>query len=136
MNGFAILNSRKRALIALVHSFILLGAALHGFASAKPGVVVHGFAATPDVILIMIYVVVASVLAWLVSVSGCARERLYFALCAGSATFGLLRTIFGDAALPAAQYLRVVLLSCAGVLAAWVFRFFSQPVTENVTVEP
>ena len=135
MNGFAILNSRKRALIALVHSFVFLGVALHGFASPKPGVVVHGFAATPDVILITIYVVVASVLAWLVSISGCARERVYFALCASSATFGLLRTIFGDAALPAAQYLRVILLTCAVILGAWLFRFFSRPVIEDVTVE-
>jgi hypothetical protein len=53
-------------------------------------------------------------------------------LCAGSATFGLLRTIFGDASLPAAQYLRVILLTSAVVVGTWIFRSFSAPVTEDV----
>jgi hypothetical protein len=132
MNEFAILNSRKRALIALVHSFIFLGIALRGFASPKAGILLPGFAATPDIILIVIYLTVASVLARLVSISGCAKERIYFGLCACSATFGLLRMIFGDAALPAAQYLRVLMLSSAGFLGAWIFRSFSRPVTEDV----
>ena len=132
MNEFGILNSRKRALIALVHSLVFLGIALRGFASPKAGVLLPEFAATPDIILIAIYVVVASILAWLVSISRCAKERIYFALCASSATFGLLRTIFGDAALPAAQYLRVIMLTSAVVLGTWIFRSFSRPVTENV----
>jgi hypothetical protein len=132
MNEFGILTNRKRALIALAHSLVFLGIAMHGFTSPKAGVLLQGFGATADIILTMIYLVVASILAWLVSVSRCAKERVYFALCASSATFGLLRTIFGDAALPAAQYLRVIMLTSAVVLGAWIFRSFSRPVTENV----
>ena len=104
MNDFGVLNNRKRALIALIHSVVFLGIATHGFLSPKAGVL-HGQGGTGDFILIAIYVVVASILAWLVSLSRCARERIYFAFCASSATFGLLRSIFGDPALPAAQYL-------------------------------
>jgi hypothetical protein len=132
MNEFGILTNRKRALIALAHSLVFLGIAMHGFTSPKAGVLLQGFGATADIILILIYLVVASILAWLVSVSRCAKERVYFALCASSATFGLLRTIFGDAALPAAQYLRVIMLTSAVVLGARIFRSFSRPVTENV----
>ncbi len=131
MNEYGILNSRKRALIALVHSFVFLGIAMHGFASPKAGVLLHGSGATAEIILIGIYLTVGSILAWLVSIARCAKERVYFALCASSATFGLLRTIFGDAALPAAQYLRVIMLTAAVVVGTWIFRSFSRPVPED-----
>jgi len=75
---------------------------------------------------------VASILSWLVSISRCAKERLYFALCASSATFGLLRTIFGDVNLPAAQYLRVAMLTSAVAVGAWILRSITRPVPENV----
>jgi hypothetical protein len=71
MNDFGVLNSRKRAVIALVHSFVFLGVALHGFISPKAGIL-HGAGATGDFILIGIYLVVASILAWLVTISPCA----------------------------------------------------------------
>ena len=110
MNDFGVLNSRKRAVIALIHSFVFLGIAMHGFVSPKQGVL-RGFGATADYALIAIYLVVASILGWLVGISRCARERIYFALCTCSASVGLLRAVFGDAALPIAQYMRVILLS-------------------------
>src|SRR5215467_2813484 len=122
MNDFGVLNNRKRAVIALVHSFVFLGIALHGFASPKAGVLLPSSGTAGDFVLIGIYLTVASILAWLVTISRCATERLYFALCASSATFGLLRTIFGDAALPAAQYLRVVMLTSAVVVGVLIFR--------------
>ena len=131
MNDFGVLNNRKRALIALVHSFVFLGIAIHGFASSKAGVLLPGTGAMGDFILIGIYLTVASILAWLVSIARCAKERLYFALCASSATFGLLRTIFGDPALPAAQYLRVIMLTSAVIVGTWIFRSFPRPVTED-----
>jgi hypothetical protein len=56
--------------------------------------------------LIAIYLIVASILLWLVSISRSLVERAYFALCATSAISGLLRTIFGDRVVPPAQYLR------------------------------
>jgi hypothetical protein len=131
MNDFGVLNNRKRALIALVHSFVFLGIAIHGFASPKAGVLLPGTGATGDFILIGIYLTVASILAWLVCIARCAKERLYFALCASSATFGLLRTIFGDPALPAAQYLRVIMLTSVVIVGTWIFRSFPRPVTED-----
>ena len=132
MNDFGILNNRKRALIALIHSLVFLGIAMHGFASPKAGVLMPRLVATADLVLIGIYLTVASILAWLVSISRCAKERVYFVLCAGSATFGLLRTVFGDSAIPAAQYLRVILLTSAVVVGTLIFRSFSRPVAENV----
>jgi hypothetical protein len=131
MNDFGVLNNRKRALIALIHSLVFLGIAIHGFASPKAGVL-RGIGGTSDFILIGIYLTVASILAWLVSLARCTKERMYFTLCTGSATFGLLRTIFGDASLPPAQYLRVILLTSAVVVGTWIFRSFSAPVTEDV----
>ena len=131
MNDFAILNNRKRAVIALVHSFIFLGIAIHGFASPKAGIITPTAVATGDIILIGIYLIVASILGWLASISRCARERLYFALCTCSATFGLLRTIFGDSALPPAQYLRVLMLTSAVVVGLWILRSFSRSVSEE-----
>jgi hypothetical protein len=132
MNDFGVLNTRKRALIALIHSLVFLGIAIHGFASPKAGVLLRGSGGTGDFILIGIYLTVASILAWLVTLARCARERMYFVLCTGSATFGLLRTIFGDASLPAAQYMRVILLSSAVVVGSLILRSFSVPATENV----
>jgi len=132
MAEFAILTNRRRAVIALAHSLIFLGIALHGFVSPRFALVLHGPGAVSGMILVAIYLIVASILAWLVSISRCVAERLYFGLCASSATFGLLRTIFGDAALPAAQYLRVTMLTSAVVVGVWILRSFLRPVPEDV----
>ena len=135
MQEFAILTNRKRALIALVHSVVFLGIAFHGFASRKSGILAPAQAATADLILIGIYFVVTSILLWLVTLSRCLRERSYFLLCSCSATFGLLRTIFGDATLPPAQYLRVIMLTSAVALGTFIFRSFSRPVPEKALSE-
>jgi len=132
MNKYAILNNRKRALIALAHSLVFFGIALHGFVSPRAAVAFHGPGAATGVILVVIYLIVSSVLVWLVSLSRCLQERLYFALCASSATFGLLRILFGDAALPVAQYMRVLMLTSAVGVGIWIFRSFSRPVAEGV----
>ncbi len=132
MNGYAILTNKKRAIVALVHSFVFFGIALHGFMAPKGGII-RGGAPTGDFILVMIYLTVTAILGWLVGVSRGIRERLYFALCASSATFGLLRTTFGDAAIPAAQYLRVLMLTSAIVVGFLILRSFSLPVTSEIT---
>jgi len=132
MNDFGVLNNRKRALIALIHSFVFLGIAIHGFASPKAGILA-GTAAIGDFILVGIYLIVASILAWLVSLSRCLRERAYFAMCATSASFGLLRTILGDSSLPIAQYMRVIMLSSAVAVGILIFRNFSRPVSEQIS---
>lgn len=132
MNDFGVLNNRKRALIALIHSFVFLAIAIHGFAAPKAGVL-GGSGVIGDFILIGIYLVVASILAWLVSLSRCLRERAYFAMCATSASFGLLRTILGDSSLPIAQYMRVIMLSSAVAVGILILRNFSRPVSEQVS---
>lgn len=134
MNDFGVLTNRKRAFIALIHSVVFLGVAMHGFLSPKAGIL-HGSGAIGDFILIGIYMIVASILAWLVGISRCARERIYFALCASSATFGLLRTIFGDAAVPPAQYMRVIMLSSAVAVGIMILRSFARPVEEHAIPE-
>jgi len=132
MNDFGVLNSRKRALIALIHSFVFLGIAIHGFASPKLGVL-RGPGSVGDFILIGIYLIVASILGWLVGLSRCLRERAYFAMCATSATFGLLRTILGDFSLPIAQYMRVIMLSSAVTVGILILRSFTRAVSEQVS---
>jgi len=134
MKDFGILNSRKRALIALIHSVVFLGIAIHGFAAPKAGIL-HAVAAKGDLILIAIYLVVASILGWLVSLSRCAWERIYFSLCTGSASFGLLRTVFGDKNIPPAQYMRVILLSFAIAVGFLIFRSFAQPMPTDGQAE-
>jgi hypothetical protein len=134
MSDFGVLNNRKRALIALIHSFVFLGIAIHGFLSPKSGVL-HGTGALGDFLLIGVYIIVASILAWLVSLSRCLRERIYFALCAASATFGLLRTVLGDTSLPIAQYMRVIMLSSAVAMGIMILRRFSRTVAEEVLSE-
>jgi hypothetical protein len=134
MTEFAILNSRKRALIALIHSVVFLGVAMHGFLAPKAGVL-HGSGPVGDYVLLGIYSIVASILAWLVSVSRGVTERLYFALCTCSASFGLLRTIFGDPTLPVAQYLRVAMLALAVAVGTWILRSFSLPAEQNAGCE-
>jgi hypothetical protein len=129
MGDFGVLNSRKRAWIALIHSVIFLGVALHGFVSPKAGVFGH-HGAVGDFVLIAIYLIVASILGWLVTISRCAWERIYFALCASSATCGLLRTVFGDPSVPVAQYLRAIFLSSAILVGILILRSFSTPAEE------
>jgi hypothetical protein len=133
MNDFWVLANRKRAVIALIHSIVFLGMAFHGFVSPKAGVL-HRSGARGDFALIAIYLVVASILVWLVSISRGLVERAYFALCAVSATSGLLRTIFGDDAVPPAQYLRVLMLSAAVGLGVLIVRSHSRPANVTVTL--
>lgn len=132
MNAFGILTNRKRAVVALIHSIVFLGIAIHGFMSPKAGIL-RGSAAKADFILIAIYLIVASILIWLVSLSRGIVERAYFALCATSATSGLLRTIFGDQVVPPAQYLRVLMLSSAVVVGVFIVRSHSRAELSNDT---
>jgi hypothetical protein len=134
MTDFAILTNRKRALIALIHSVVFLGVAMHGFLSPKAGVL-HGSGVVGDYVLLGIYSIVASILAWLVSISRGLTERLYFAFCACSASFGLLRTIFGDPTLPVAQYLRVAMLALAIMVGTSILRSLSTPARQNAVCE-
>jgi hypothetical protein len=121
MNDFGVLTNRKRAVIALIHSVVFLGVAFGGFLAPKAGIL-HGTGAMGDYVLIAIYVTVASILVWLASISRGLVEKGYFALCAMSASSGLLRTVFGDQAVPPLQYVRVLMLGSAVVVGILIAR--------------
>ena len=118
---FAIINNRKRAIIALIHSVFFLGVAgvQLAISHAEP------FSGrTAGIVLLVIYVVVTTVLLILLRYSRCTRERLYFAFCAASAAFGLVRILLGDPVLHA-NVLRVLLLFCAVVIGTGILRTHS-----------
>jgi len=88
------------------------------------------------IVLLSIYIIVTTVLLVLLRYATHSSERLYFALCATSAAFGLVRILLGDPALHAGV-LRVFLLSCAVVVGLLILRLHSpQPLApESVEVE-
>ena len=133
MERFAIINSRKRAIIALVHSVFFLGVAAVQLAVSRAlPLSVHGERASSGVVLLAIYLIVTTVLLVLLRYSACARERLYFAFCAASAAFGLIRIVLGDPVLHA-NVLRVLLLLCAVVIGTAILRTHSiVPVTDAI----
>jgi hypothetical protein len=120
MQHYVILTNRKRAIVALVHSVAFLGIAFYGMVSVvRPlGVASPASAWT----MVGVYVAVSLALAVLAAISGNWRERLYFAFCATSATFGLLRQILGDPPMHFAVYVRIGLLSCAVVTGLGIVR--------------
>lgn len=125
MDRFAIINNRKRAVIALVHSAFFLGVAgvQLAISHAMP-FSTHGTGARAGMILLGVYAVVTTVLLVLLRFSRCAREKLYFALCAGSAVFGLVRIVLGDPVMHA-NVLRVLLLFSAVVVGTGILRSHS-----------
>jgi hypothetical protein len=125
MEPFSILNSRKRAIVALVHSIIFLAVAgIQAAISHAEPLSVHGSRATGGLILLAIYVVVTTVLLLLLKASHGTKEKLYFALCAGSASFGLVRIVMGDQVLHV-NIMRVLLLGCAVLVGMLILRAHS-----------
>lgn len=125
MSQFGVLTNRKRAIIALIHSIVFLGIAIHGFVAPKTGIL-HGTGTIGDYLLVGIYLVVAAILLWLVSISRTLAERGYFVFCATSASAGLVRTLVGDQLAPPAQYLRVLMLGSAVVAGFLILRSHSR----------
>ena len=106
-----ILSSRKRVIIALVHTVVFFGVAIFtALLTVRP---LAATSPTSAWIVGGVYLVVSSVLLWLTVISRTAPERLYFGLCTSSAALGLGRQIAGDAGLPTAGPLRVILLGGA-----------------------
>jgi hypothetical protein len=124
MPRFSILTSRKRAVIALVHTFLFLTIALVQTAMSRPvaGVSMHRHNGPAAWIMVSVFAVVTAILLALAGVSRRGLERLYFAFCASSASFGLLRSIVGDPPLHVAQYVRIVMLVCAAVVGTIILR--------------
>ena len=127
MDRFAIITNRKRAIIALVHSVFFLGIAGMQLArSHATAFSLHGEKKLGATILLAIYVIVTTVLLVLLLVSHCTKEKLYFAFCAASAGFGLVRILLGDPVLHA-NVLRVLLLGCAVLTGTIILRRHSEP---------
>ena len=132
MSSFSILNSRKRAIIALVHTVIFLCiAALQTALSHANAFSLHGDKVAGGIALLAIYTIVTTVLLVLLRYATHSSERLYFALCATSAAFGLVRILLGDPALHAGV-LRVCLLSAAVIVGVLILRTHS---TSTLTIE-
>lgn len=127
MKSFSILNSRKRAVIALVHSvFFLALAGIQAAVSHADPLSLHGSRVTPGLALLGIYLVVTTVLLLLLRASDCVHEKLYFALCTASASFGLLRIVYGDQVLHV-NAMRVLFLACAVFVGWLILRAHSLP---------
>ena len=73
------------------------------------------------IILLAIYVIVTTVFLVLLRFSHCTKEKLYFAFCAASAAFGLVRILLGDPVLHA-NVARVLLLFCAVLTGTVILR--------------
>jgi hypothetical protein len=136
MDRFAIINNRKRAIIALIHSVFFLGVAgLQLAISHAEPFSMRGGRVAGGIILLMIYVIVTVVLLVLLRFSHCTREKLYFAFCSASAGFGLLRILLGDPVLHA-NVLRVLLLSCAVFVGTGILRSHtSAPQSHEVSTQ-
>ena len=127
MESFAIITNRKRAIIALVHSVFFLGVAGIQLAMSHAAAFsIHAEGRLGGVILLAIYVIVTTVLLILLFVSHCTKEKLYFAFCAASAGFGVVRILLGDPVLHA-NVLRVLLLGCAVLTGTIILRKHSEP---------
>lgn len=132
---FTILNSRKRALVALIHSVFFLGLATRDLAvnARLAGAMGAGHVSAGILILAGVYLVVSGILITLLRYSGGLLERLYFGFCAASATSGLARAIAGDANFVAGRFLRVGMLVAAVCTGFVLLRIHSSSMTEAVT---
>ncbi len=120
--GYTILNSRKRALIALVHTvfFLLLATWQSTGAPRSASLLWHrdGSVIAGGIV----YTIVTSVLVWLLAISAGARERMYFGLCAASAGTALVRMLVGEINVPGGGVARVVMLASAVVVGITILR--------------
>lgn len=128
MGGFSILTNRKRAIVALVHSLVFLLIAVRQLVAANPtaGIWVTSRVTPGTWILCGVFVIVSSILLWLLIISRGWIEKSYFAFCTISATSGLLRTAAGDQAFHAGLYIRVIMLVSAVLVGLAIVRMHSQ----------
>jgi hypothetical protein len=135
MNRFRILNSRKRAIIALVHSIafgLLAGYQLMINHHPAPLIGAASGHVTGPAILTFIYFTVTTILFLLVVASRGPIEKLYFAFCTTSAGVGLFRVLLGDPTIHAGNLVRVLMLGCAVLTGMLILRLQSQPVAQFV----
>jgi hypothetical protein len=135
MDRFAIITNRKRAIIALIHSVFFLGVAGMQLAvSHAEAFSIHREKIAGSVVLLAIYAIVTTVLLVLLRASHCAKEKLYFAFCAASAGFGLVRILVGDPVFHA-NVARVLLLLCAVLTGTIILRNHSADASEQLEAQ-
>jgi hypothetical protein len=124
---YGILHNRRRSFIALIHSIFFAAIAFRSMiASSRTRPIWFDRSALFSTLAILaVYLIVSSILVQLVRLSVCVQEKLYFGFCATSASFGLLRTIFGDQMLPIGQYVRVLMLLFAVITGFLILRSHS-----------
>ena len=129
MKRYSVLTTRRRAVIAFVHSVFFFFVALAGLwgpsripplAAAWAGRM-GGLVPAPVLGMVAVYLAVTGILLWLTLISAGALERLYFAFCATSAASGLLRSLLGDTPQHTGALIRVLMLSCAIVACARIW---------------
>ena len=136
MGEFAILNSRKRAFIALIHSVVFLLIAARQMIAASPaaGIWVPSAVSAGTWILCAIFLIVTGILLWLFAISRGWMEKFYFALCSVSACSGLLRTVAGDQMFHVGLYIRVIMLTSAVLVGILIVRLYSSSATVTAPV--
>lgn len=125
MNRYVILNSRKRTIIALIHTVAFGLLAFWQFAiNHHPSALVsaHSPHLAGPIAMTSIYLVVTVILLILLRYSGTPLERLYFGLVSTSAGIGLLRVAFGDPTLHLGALIRVFLLGCATLVGLLIMK--------------
>ena len=126
---FRILNNRKRAVIALVHSIVFgLLASYQLLSNYHPVPLIAastGHLVGPA-ILTTIYLIVTTVLLVLVLASRGPIEKLYFAFCATSAGVGLMRVLLGDPTVYIGNFIRVLMLGCGIFTCLFILRVHTE----------
>ncbi|HUO59877.1 MAG TPA: hypothetical protein VMU24_04355 [Candidatus Acidoferrales bacterium] len=134
MDQFFLLNSRKRAVIALIHAAVFLAIAAIGLrGGARLPLSLH---TVGGAMLYTIYGIVTTLLLWLFSKARCWRERMYFGFCATSAGLSIVRGVFGDPALHPIQLLKVLMLVSGAAAAIGIYRYHNVTRPFLVTREP
>jgi hypothetical protein len=116
-----------------VHSIVFLVIAFRQMIAAAPAAGVWLPASVPvgTWALCGIFAIVSAILLWLFVISLGRIEKLYFGMCAVSASSGLLRTAFGDQAFHVGLYIRVVMLVSAVVVGLLIVRIHSEAVADS-----
>lgn len=128
MNPYSILNSRKRSIIALIHSIAFgLLAFYQLLTNYRPTPLLSSHHSHPagTIALSLVYFLVTSLLALLTWYSRANLEKVYFGFCTTSAAIGLWRIVVGDPTLHLGSLLRVLMLGCAVVAGTLILRAHS-----------
>ena len=128
---YGILNNRKRAIIALVHSIVFLAIAMMGLQSPpKTGLFTgQGTLFTPGrVATFFVYLIVTSVLLILIRYSRCRHERAYFAFCSRACRRRLAARSLWRYPIPhVGAVARLLLLGVAVIVGFAILQVHSQP---------